>query len=64
MARYALIVMVMLSASSAVQAIDLDGYRMVDLTHPYNADTIYWPTSPSKFKLEMLAEGQTSGGWF
>ncbi|MFO7262444.1 MAG: cyclase family protein [bacterium] len=43
---------------------DLSGYRIVDLTHPYNAETLYWPTSPTKFELERLAYGPTPGGWF
>jgi len=37
------------------QAIDLARYRLVDLTHPFNAQTIYWPNAPSTFKLEKLA---------
>jgi len=45
-------------------ALDLSDYKLVDLTHPYNADTIYWPTSPSKFELTELAYGETPGGWF
>ena len=45
-------------------ALDLADYRLVDLTHPYNQDTIYWPTSPSKFELERLDYGVTEGGWF
>ncbi len=45
-------------------AIDLDQYRLVDLTHAYNDDTIYWPTSPSRFEKRTLAEGETSGGWY
>jgi kynurenine formamidase len=43
---------------------DLPAYRMVDLTHPFNAKTVYWPTSPSKFRLEQLASGKTEGGYF
>jgi hypothetical protein len=30
------------------QPIDLSGYELVDLTHAYDADTIYWPTSPTR----------------
>jgi kynurenine formamidase len=37
---------------------------MVDLSHAYSAETLYWPTSPSGFKLERLASGPTPGGWF
>src|SRR6476619_1105861 len=46
------------------QAIDFTKYRMVDLTHSYNAQTIYWPNAPSTFKLEKLAYGPTPGGYF
>jgi kynurenine formamidase len=44
--------------------LDLADYILADLTHPYNKDTIYWPTSPSKFELKKLAYGETPGGWF
>lgn len=37
---------------------------LVDLTHPYNAETIFWPTSPSTFRLDTLFHGPTEGGWF
>ena len=43
---------------------DLSGYRIVDLTHPYNAETLYWPTSPPRFQLARLAFGPPPGGWF
>jgi kynurenine formamidase len=46
------------------QPIDLSGYELVDLTHSYDADTIYWPTSPTRFELNELSRGQTEGGWF
>jgi kynurenine formamidase len=46
------------------QTLDLRRYQTVDLTHPLNAKTIYWPTSPTTFKLDSLAYGQTPGGWF
>ncbi|MGQ0646556.1 MAG: cyclase family protein [Gemmatimonadaceae bacterium] len=46
------------------QTIDLSRYRVVDLTHPFNAKTLYWPTATTGFKLEQLAFGATPGGWF
>jgi kynurenine formamidase len=46
------------------QPIDLSGYELVDLTHAYDADTIYWRTSPTRFELNELSRGQTEGGWF
>ena len=51
-------------APAAAQAIDLARSRAVDLTHALNAQTLYWPTSPSSFALERLAFGPTPGGWF
>lgn len=43
---------------------DLATAKIVDLTHPFDAQTIYWPTSPSAFELKSLANGPTPGGWF
>ena len=33
--------------------------RVVDLTHAFDKDTIYWPTSPSGFELKPLHQGLT-----
>jgi len=46
------------------QSVDLRRYRLVDLTHPFNERTVYWPTAPSGFELKRLAFGPTPGGWF
>ena len=35
----------------------------VDLSHPYDAQTVYWPTS-DPFKLEKLADGMTPQGYY
>lgn len=40
------------------------GWRAVDLSHAYGADTLYWPTDTDGFRLDTLAEGPTPGGWF
>ena len=50
--------------SAGAQTIDLARARLVDLTHPFNANTLYWPTSPSTFRLEQLFFGTTPGGFF
>lgn len=44
--------------------LDLSSVRLVDLTHTFNDRTLYWPTSPTGFRLEQLAFGDTPGGWF
>jgi kynurenine formamidase len=46
------------------QPIDLSRAKLVDLTHAYNARTIYWPTAPARFRLDQLAYGPTPGGYF
>ncbi|HEV8230873.1 MAG TPA: cyclase family protein [Thermoanaerobaculia bacterium] len=43
---------------------DLRTAKVVDLTHPFDSETIYWPTSPTKFELTTLTSGMTEGGWF
>jgi kynurenine formamidase len=52
------------AAGLSAQAIDLTRFRMVDLTHPFNAATVYWPTSTERFDLKQLSYGPTPGGWF
>ncbi len=42
----------------------LDTARIVDLSHPYDQNTLYWPTSPSRFELRSLAHGVTEAGFF
>jgi kynurenine formamidase len=52
------------SALTSAQTIDVSRYRMVDLSHAYGPNTLYWPTSASKFALSRDASGQTPGGFF
>jgi kynurenine formamidase len=44
--------------------IDLQGVRVVDLTYSFDEKTLYWPTSPTTFKLDRLAYGKTEAGYF
>jgi kynurenine formamidase len=46
------------------QSLDLSAHQLIDLTHSFNERTIYWPTSPSTFKLDRLAHGPTEAGFF
>jgi kynurenine formamidase len=54
----------LVTLSARQTPLDLSRYRIIDLTHPYNAQTVYWPTSPSKFRLEKLAYGKMDAGYF
>jgi kynurenine formamidase len=42
----------------------LDRARIVDLSHPFDEKTLYWPTAPSGFKLTSLHRGVTPAGFF
>lgn len=44
--------------------LNLQGVRVVDLTYAFDDKTIYWPTSPSTFKLDRLSYGKTEAGFF
>lgn len=46
------------------QEINLSASRVIDLTHPFDKDTVYWPTSPSGFELKPLHKGLTAGGFY
>jgi kynurenine formamidase len=46
------------------EGLDPADLRIVDLTHAFQARTVYWPTAPSGFELRRLARGATPGGWF
>lgn len=36
---------------------------IIDLTHSFDADTVYWPTA-SGFELDVDFKGVTAGGWY
>lgn len=42
----------------------LAGMRIVDLTHEFGPDTVFWPTAPEVFALEPVSLGEVPGGWF
>lgn len=44
--------------------LDLSRARVVDLTHPFAAGTLYWPTATSGFELKELHRGPTAAGFF
>jgi kynurenine formamidase len=49
---------------STASAMELENYELVDLSHSYSENTLYWPTSPTAFEKEQLAYGISEGGWF
>src|SRR5262249_7006348 len=45
-------------------SIDIASAHIVDLTHTFDATTLYWPTSDIAFTLTSVSRGPTPGGWF
>lgn len=64
LSRTATLALLLLAQSVTADDFDLTAFRLVDLTHAYNEQTVYWPTSPTHFEKTTLSEGQTSGGYF
>jgi len=44
--------------------IDITKGKLVDLTHSFSSDTIYWPTESDGFQLETEFAGQTEKGYY
>jgi kynurenine formamidase len=61
MQRIAAILAVVLAVPAAARVLPKGG--IVDLSHPYDAQTIYWPTE-SGFALEKEHDEKTSGGFY
>lgn len=60
----ALLLCMGLSGPAQAQALDLASAKVIDLSHSFDANTIYWPTSPSGFELKQLHKGPTKRGFF
>jgi kynurenine formamidase len=37
---------------------------IVDLSHAFDSDTVFWPSEPEGFVLEPVFHGRTEGGWW
>jgi kynurenine formamidase len=48
----------------ASNPVDLSRVDLVDLTHAFDARTVYWPTATTTFSHDTLAFGPTPGGYF
>ena len=53
-----------LNAAPPSLAIDVATAKMIDLTHPLDANTIYWPTEKRRFELNEIHKGVTARGFF
>jgi kynurenine formamidase len=59
-----LLLLLALPSPAAAQAVDLARYRLMDLTHAFGPNTLFWPTATTGFTHEQLSYGPTPGGWF
>ncbi len=59
----ALVVSAFLLALTGCASPALEG-RLIDLTHPFDADTIFWPTETEGFVLEPVFAGEADGGYW
>lgn len=57
------LLLVALSFVAAAMAQPASGQQMIDLTHPFDETTIYWPTEEG-FKLLRGPAGVTEGGYY
>jgi D-alanyl-D-alanine dipeptidase/kynurenine formamidase len=44
--------------------LDLADATVVDLTHAFDASTLYWPNAGAGFELKPIHAGPTAGGWY
>jgi kynurenine formamidase len=53
-----------LLAAAAAPPVDLRNFRLVDLSHAFDAATLYWPTATTGFQLKEVHKGTTPAGYF
>ncbi len=51
------------TGTQAPAAAQVPDGKLIDLSHSFNEQTIYWPTAAT-FKLEQVAEGETEQGYY
>ncbi len=51
-------------AEPAATGFDLNSYEIVDLSHGYGPETVYWPNAPTRFEKTPIFEGERDDGMF
>lgn len=65
MRRFAIAAVALLAGCATARGpMGIQHAEIVDLTWPFDQQTLYWPNSPSAFELKELAHGMTPGGYF
>ena len=52
------------AARGAEPVFDPRAYDLVDLSHEFSAETVYWPNTPLRFEHEVIFEGEREDGMF
>ncbi len=52
------------SLPCVAEPIDFADFNLIDLSHRFEANTIYWPTASSGFELQRESFGISDGGYF
>ena len=60
----AFLLVIIPGGAALADSFDPSRAQLVDLTHPFNTSTVYWPTTPGGFTYLRTANGKTEGGWF
>ncbi len=50
--------------ATETRPVDLAGYDLIDLTHAYGPETVYWPNTPLRFEKTTIFEGAREDGKF
>ena len=57
------VIAILVAASLSAHAQDLSSGKWIDLTHPFNEDSIYWPTAETFTQTKVFA-GHSDGGYY
>jgi kynurenine formamidase len=56
--------MALSACQAASPAAPFPAGALVDLSHPYDSQTIFWPTVSEGFRLDKVADGMTPAGYY
>lgn len=64
MRKFLIAALLLAGCATTRPPVDLQNAEVVDLTYPFNEQTLYWPNSPSGFELKRQSYGKTPAGFF
>ena len=57
-------IMLLLLLTKPIYAFEILNSKVIDLSHDFDKNTIYWPNSPINFELKKQSYGVNSKGFF